>query len=51
MTTTVTIALYLAFAMWRAYRDRKCEQAHEITNRRLKAMEERLQYFNRHDGL
>lgn len=51
MATTVTIALYLAFALWRAYRDRKCQEMHETTNRRLKAMEERLQYFNRHDGL
>lgn len=49
MTTTVTIALYLAFALWRAYRDRKCEQAHKLTNSRLKAMEERLQYFRPND--
>jgi hypothetical protein len=40
MATTLTIVLYAAFSIWRAYKDRECHKRHSAAEQRITKLEQ-----------
>lgn len=42
MATTISILLYCAFSLWRAYKDRECHKRHTAAETRITILESKL---------